>query len=89
MTRAVVRTSHPAAARVAAALAPDNTPELTTDVADGQVVTAITRETTGGLRATLDDYLVNLGVAHEVASITDRNANRETFNDDPTTDTNE
>jgi tRNA threonylcarbamoyladenosine modification (KEOPS) complex Pcc1 subunit len=47
---------------------PDNTAELTTRVEDGTVVTAIERETTSGLRSTLDDYLVNLQVAHETTA---------------------
>ena len=33
------------------------------EVEDGVVVTTIDRETTGGLRATVDDYVVNLDVA--------------------------
>lgn len=63
MRRAVVRTPLAAPERVAAALRPDNTPEMTTRVEADAVVTTIERETTSGLRATLDDYLVNLAVA--------------------------
>lgn len=74
MRRAVVRTALPDAERVAAAVRPDNTPELTTRVEDGAVVTTVERETTGGLRATLDDYLVNLGVARTTGRHADRNA---------------
>jgi hypothetical protein len=65
--RATVRTSHDAPAAVAAALEPDNTEEMTTRVADGQVVTTIERPTTGGLAATVDDYVVNCSVAQRVA----------------------
>ena len=48
---------------VARALRPDNTPQMRTRVADDAVVTDIDRDTTGGLRATADDYVVNLTVA--------------------------
>ena len=79
MSRAEVRTVLPDAERVAAAVRPDNTPELTTRVEDGAVVTTIERETASGLRATLDDYLVNLGVARRAGATADR----------PTDDTNQ
>ena len=72
MRRAVVRTRLPDADRVAAAVRPDNTAELTTRVEDGAVVTTIERETASGLRATLDDYLVNLGVARATGTHADR-----------------
>jgi len=56
------------AARIAAALRPDNTAEMAT-VADGDAVeTTIDRPTTGGLRATADDYVVNLQVAAQLAN---------------------
>jgi hypothetical protein len=62
---------------VAAALRPDNTPEMETLVKDGQVVTTIERETTSGLRSTVDDYVVNLTVAvtieQSIETITDTN----------------
>ena len=68
---ATVETRHDdaaAAATVAAALSPDNTPEIRTD-ADGDVVrTRIERETTGGLHASTDDYLVNVAVADAVVA---------------------
>lgn len=51
------------ARQIAAALAPDNTAEMET-VVDGETVrTTITRENTGSLQATVDDYVVNLQVA--------------------------
>lgn len=87
MSRAVVRTPLPDAPRVAAAVAPDNTPELSTSTVDGAVVTTITRGTASGLRATLDDYLVNLAVAHQTGTAADRNANGALFTDDTPTDT--
>ncbi|QCJ47865.1 KEOPS complex subunit Pcc1 [Haloprofundus sp. MHR1] len=61
-----VETTHEEAALVAAALAPDDTDEMTTTVSDDRIVTVIERETTGGLQATVDDYVVNLTVAETV-----------------------
>lgn len=48
---------------VAAAIAPDNTDEVTTWVEDGAVVTEIRRDSTASLEATVDDYVLNLDVA--------------------------
>ncbi|QLG62777.1 KEOPS complex subunit Pcc1 [Halorarum salinum] len=57
-----------AARTVAAALAPDNTPQIRTE-ADGDVVrTRIERDTTGGLHASADDYLVNVAAADAVVA---------------------
>ena len=69
--RAVLRTSHERAAVVAAALRPDNTSEMETTVEStaeqgATVVTRIDRESASGLRATVDDYVVNLQVASRV-----------------------
>jgi hypothetical protein len=64
--RAEIRTTHDDPRVVARALRPDNTPEIDTRVRDERVVTTIERETTGGLRTTVDDYVVNLTVATEV-----------------------
>lgn len=75
MKRATVRTELPAAATVAAALRPDNTPEMTTRVDDGVVETTIERETTGGLRSTVDDYVVNLSVAARIVRRTTTTTN--------------
>ena len=67
--RAVIETTHGTrerAAMVAAALTPDNTDEMVTAV-DGETVrTVIERESTGGLHATVDDYVVNCTVADEL-----------------------
>ncbi|MCU4926897.1 KEOPS complex subunit Pcc1 [Halobacteria archaeon AArc-dxtr1] len=79
--RATIRTAHDDPEAVAHALAPDNTAEMVTTVeggeetdsvtdrteSDGAVVTRIDRETTAGLHATVDDYVVNLDVATRVA----------------------
>lgn len=73
MRRATIRTVHDDPATVAAAVSPDNTAEMTTNVVmdDGAPVaveTTIRRETTGGLRATVDDYVTNLRVAQQVTT---------------------
>jgi hypothetical protein len=65
--RATVSTTHVDAATVAAALEPDNTDEMSTRVDDGRIVTTVERDSPGGLRSTVDDYVVNLGVADRIA----------------------
>lgn len=75
MTRtATIRTEVPDPELVANAVRPDNTPEMDTQVQGDAVVTRIEREDTGGLQSTVDDYVVNLTVATEVA----QHANRHT-----------
>jgi len=71
MRRAEIRTTHgsPAgAARVAAAVAPDNTAEMTTRVESETVVTTIERDSASGLQSTIDDYVVNLRVAAQLTT---------------------
>ena len=65
---ATVRTTHADAAIVAAALAPDDTDSISVAVdGEGDAIEAtIERPTTGGLRSTVDDYVVNLRVADRV-----------------------
>ena len=66
---ATVTTDHDTpvrAGRVARALAPDNTASMTTRTDGATVETDIERDSTGGLQATVDDYVVNLGVAAAV-----------------------
>jgi hypothetical protein len=65
---ATLRTRHDRPSAVAAAVRPDNTDEMTTRVAvddggDRVVETTISRDSTGGLRTTVDDYVTNLAVA--------------------------
>lgn len=56
---------------VARALAPDDTPQMTSRL-DGTVLeTRIERGSVGGLRSTVDDYVVNCRVATRVAGIAD------------------
>ncbi|MFB6132630.1 MAG: KEOPS complex subunit Pcc1 [Halanaeroarchaeum sp.] len=81
MTRsATIRTDVSEPEIVAAALRPDDTDAMTTTVEptpDGtrRVVTTIDRDSTGGLRSTLDDYVVNCEVADETVQIGKRHAN--------------
>jgi tRNA threonylcarbamoyladenosine modification (KEOPS) complex Pcc1 subunit len=77
VSRATVRTRHARPEVVARAVRPDNTAQIETRVeqsTDGErvVVTEIDRDDAAGLRATLDDYTVNLTVADEVVQLTDR-----------------
>ncbi|MFB6070254.1 MAG: KEOPS complex subunit Pcc1 [Halanaeroarchaeum sp.] len=77
MTRtATIRTVVDDPDRIAASIRPDNTASMHTAVErdgdDAAVVTTIERETTGGLRSTVDDYVVNLAVATDVAQIADQ-----------------
>lgn len=68
MKRAVIRTEHADAKSVGAAVRPDNTDEMTTEVASDTVETTIERPSVSGLRTTLDDYLVNLTVADQLTA---------------------
>ena len=77
MRRARLETTHEDAQRIAAAVTPDNTDSMTTTVEGDSIVTVIERETTGGLQATVDDYVVNLTVAETVADNATRHINNE------------
>ncbi len=68
---------------VANAVRPDNTDSMSTTVEESAVETRIERETTGGLQTTVDDYIVNLGVATAVIEAIEDDANR-TVSDQPT-----
>lgn len=59
------------AERVARAVAPDNTASMTTRVEAATVTTDVERDSTGGLQSTVDDYVVNLGVAEAVLDAVD------------------
>jgi hypothetical protein len=72
LRRATIRTVHDRPATIAAAIAPDNTAEMSTRVEGDAVVTTIERETTGGLRTTVDDYVSNLTVAQQMTDTTTR-----------------
>jgi len=68
MRHATVRTTHDRPGLVAAAVAPDNTDEMSTRVEDGQVVTTIERDSTGSLHSTVDDYVTNVAVADRLTT---------------------
>jgi len=70
MRRATITTEHgdeETAAHVARAVSPDNTAEMTTEADEETVVTTIERTSTGGLQSSVDDYVVNLTVAAQLA----------------------
>lgn len=90
MRRATIRSELDEAEVIARAIRPDNTDEMSTRVersdddtssgADSSsqtatVVTEIERETTGGLRTNVDDYVVNVDVATRVAQHAHRHTN--------------
>jgi len=56
------------AGRIARALEPDNTAEMETRADGAAVITEVRRPNTGGLQATVDDYVVNLQVAAELTA---------------------
>jgi hypothetical protein len=68
MRTATIRTEHADPGTVVAAVSPDNTPEMETRVEGDAVITTIERGSTSGLRSTVDDYVVNVGVADAVAA---------------------
>jgi tRNA threonylcarbamoyladenosine modification (KEOPS) complex Pcc1 subunit len=71
---ATIRTDAEDAEILASSVRPDNTSEIETQVDDDRIITTIERETTGGLRTTIDDYVVNLAVAREVVQTANRHA---------------
>ncbi|GAD52463.1 hypotheical conserved protein [Halarchaeum acidiphilum MH1-52-1] len=75
---ATVRTTHDDAALIARSVRPDNTESMTTRVEGDAVVTTIERDDTSGLRATADDYVVNLTVAADVAQHAKRHTTHDT-----------
>lgn len=77
--RATIKSTVDRPETIAEAVKPDNTTEMDTAVEGGAIVTTIERNSTAGLRSTVDDYVVNLTVALEVA----QTANRHTTNDEP------
>ena len=59
------------AATIARSVRPDNTAEMETRVEGTRVVTTIDRETTGGVHATVDDYVVNVRLATRLTANTE------------------
>lgn len=72
MSQARIETDTHAPAAVAAALAPDNTAVIDTEVGDDAVVTTIERASLSSLAATIDDYIVALQVATAVVELADK-----------------
>lgn len=69
--RAHIETEHgdsETATAVANAVTPDNTDAMSTRVEGATVSTTIERESTGGLQATVDDYVVNLHLAAQLTT---------------------
>ncbi|WP_338728220.1 KEOPS complex subunit Pcc1 [Haladaptatus sp. DJG-WS-42] len=77
MKRATIRTTHENASAIAAALSPDNTPEMHMTVTDDTIELTVERETTGGLQSTVDDYVVNLTVAAQLTNNPKSESNNE------------
>ncbi len=67
---------------VAAALQPDHTDDVVTQVTDNQVQTTIQRDSPGSLEATLDDYIQNLRVAIAVTEIATAGSTQSTLPSD-------
>ena len=85
MKRARLRTDSVDGRIVTAALEPDNTAEMETVVDDDTIETTLERERTGGLRSTVDDYVVNLSVAERVVQMANEHSdqpNSDTANND-------
>ncbi len=80
--RATIRTRHEEPELIARAIEPDNTPEMRTTATETAVISRIDRETTAGLHATVDDYVVNLAVAKRVAAADDRSDGETSENTD-------
>jgi len=78
MRTATITTTHEDASLVASALAPDDTSEMRTTVDGDRVVTRIERETTSGLQSTVDDYVVNVAVAAQIAQHANQTPNTDT-----------
>ncbi len=79
MRRASIRTTSEYAETIARAIQPDNTDEMETRVENAddtdRVVTTIERETTGGLQTNVDDYVVNVDVATQIAQHANQHTN--------------
>ena len=72
---------------VAEALEPDDTAEMTSQLDGGVLETHVERGSVGGLRSTIDDHIVNLGVALRVAgSVADPDRSTDRINDDDETE---
>ncbi len=86
-TRATITSTVADPETIAAAIAPDNTDDVETTVTDGQVVTTMCRDRTASLEATVDDYVLNLAVATDVARIARQQSDRTASEPTPSSDT--
>ncbi len=67
-----IRTVHRCPDIVARALAPDNLHGMETVIGDGEVITKIRGEKLRSVIASVDDYLMNLGIAEELCKFDSR-----------------
>ena len=63
-----ILTFHARPQEIAASLRPDNLQGMTTGVLDGVVLTTIRGQRLRSVIASVDDYLMNLGVAEELCT---------------------
>ncbi len=77
MNEATITTTHEHPEVIAAAISPDNTPEVVTTVEGATVTTMIERESIGGLRATITDYLRAVHVADRTAGLVTTEPNQQ------------
>jgi hypothetical protein len=64
----VIMTRHDHSPEMAGSIQPDNLSSLTTEVSDGCVNTVIRSDNLRSVIASVDDYLMNLGIAEEICS---------------------
>jgi len=64
-----IKTGHPRADCVAAALRPDNLRSMTTRAENGNIITEISGTHLRSIIASVDDYLMNLAIAEDTCSV--------------------
>jgi hypothetical protein len=64
----VIMTRHRHSPEMAGSIRPDNLSSMTTDVEGGCVKTVIRSQNIRSVIASVDDYLMNLGIAEEICS---------------------
>lgn len=67
-TDGVIMTRHVHAREMAGSIGPDNLSSMTTTVTDGCVKTVVRSGSLRSVIASVDDYLMNLGIAEEICS---------------------
>jgi hypothetical protein len=68
VTEGVILTRHGHSNEVAGSIRPDNLSSMSTGVEDGCVKTVILSSNLRSVIASVDDYLMNLGIAEEICS---------------------